>query len=134
MELEDALHRTIGKGRGYMYACSRMGDYYKGLDSKGLWVSSYAYIIKQNVCLDRFFKPYMLEPKRQYCNIGADFWEYNIYRAYSFDKEFAKEKGKVVKGLTGLCLDCVFTGRESFYVLTRRTHFHRRAESSSFEI
>lgn len=49
MELKDAVHRTIGRGGSCMYACSQIGDYNKRLDSKGLWVSSYAYLIEQNV-------------------------------------------------------------------------------------
>lgn len=115
MELKDALHRTIGNGGSCIHAYSRRGDYYKHLASRGLWVSSYAYLIKQNDCLDRFFVPDMPEPMGQYCNKGAGCWECNKYRAYSFNQEFAKEKEKVVKGLTGLCLDCVSTGRESFW-------------------
>lgn len=114
MELKDALHRVIGPSGSCMYASSRIWNYSKCLDSKGLWVFSYAYLLKHNICLDHFFVPDMPEPNGQYCTAGAGCWGCNKYRAYSFDKEFAKEKEKAVKGLIGLCLDCVSTERESF--------------------
>lgn len=114
MELKDAVHRTIGKGGSCMYACGRIGDYNKRLIWKGLWLFSYAYLIQQNVCLDRFFVLDMSDTNGHYCNAGSGCPECNKYRQYSFDAEFAKEKEKVVKGLIGLCLDCVATGRESF--------------------
>lgn len=115
MELKDAVHRTTGKGGGgCTYACSRVWEFVKHLTWEGLWVFSYAHLIERNVCLDHFFVPNVPNEDGHYCNKGAGCWESNEYRAYSFDTEFAKEKEKVVKGLIGLCLDCVSTGRESF--------------------
>lgn len=115
MELKDAVLRTFSKGGGCTYVCSRVGDYVGRLSGNGLLGFSYAYLIQLNVCLDRFFVPEILDQKGQYCNAGAGCWECNRYRAFAFREDFAKKKKEeVMKGLIGLCLDCVSNGRESF--------------------
>lgn len=114
MELKDAVHRTISQGGSCRYACSWVGEYARRLIQKGLWDFSYTSLVKRNVCLDSFFVPIIPDPNGQYCNAGAGCRECNRYRSFSFSEEFAKEKEEVMKGLIGLCLDCVSTGRESF--------------------
>lgn len=115
MELKDAVHRSIDKGGGgCTYARNRLGEYIRHLIWDGQWVFSYAYLIEQNICLDRFFVPKGIEAYGHFCIARANCSDCNRYRPYSFDTAFVEEKEKVVKGLIGLCLDCVSTGRESF--------------------
>lgn len=114
MELKDAVHRTIGTGGDCIYLYNSNRDYIESLKFRGLWLFSYAYLIQTKRSLDSFFVLDILEPVRKYCSNGSGCRECNKYRMFSYNEELAKEKEKVVKGLIGLCLDCVSTGRESF--------------------
>lgn len=116
MELKDALHRTLGTGGGCEFAYKRFAGYLGCLQSAGLWLRSYAYIIQQRQhCLLRYFIVRVSEPYHQeYCRQGKGCSECNKYRHFSFGEEFDKEKEEVIKGPIGLCIDCVSIGRESF--------------------
>lgn len=114
MELKDAVHRTIGSGGRCTEALQRTEAYKQILESRGLWLFSYTHKMQQYHCLDNLFALDMSELYGQYCSNGKGCTHCNKYRQYSFNEEFAKEKAKVVKGLIGLCLDCVSTQRESF--------------------
>lgn len=111
MELQNAARRTIDTSDGCFSAASQIEFYNWALQMDGLSISPNAYLTQQRHCLDLLF----MEPVSYlYGDYRAGGHGCSRCKEYSFNEGFAEEKEKVVKGHIGLCLDCVYTGRESF--------------------
>lgn len=117
MELKDAVHRTLGTTLGTPKVCTSANNWTWGcirqLNITGLWLFSYADLVQRNSSLDQFYMLRINEPYLDYCP-NERCPACTKYKQFSFNEEFGKEKEKLIRGLNGLCLDCVSTGRESF--------------------